>query len=481
MPQLHFLILSFPAQGHINPAIQFAKRLVRTGSHVTFVTSVSAHRRMTNTVTLDGLTYTSFSDGYDDGFKPGDNLLHYMAEIKRHGSQALMDISVAATNEHRPVTFIVYNFLLPWVADLARDLQVPSSLLWIQPASVLNIYYYYFNGYGDFVDKNISNPSFSMELPGLPLLTSKDLPSFFLPTNPQPHTLSLFKELIVTLEKETKARVLVNSFEALEGEALRAIDKFNMVAIGPLIPSAFLDGKDPSDTSFGGDMSFFSSRDYYMEWLNQKPDASVVYVSFGTTSRLSKKQVREIAGGLLESRRPFLWVLRPAPEENDKEEGDVVENMEELKQEGMVIPWCSQVEVLCHRSIGCFVTHCGWNSTLEGLVAGVPMVTFPQWSDQATNAKLIRDVWQTGLRLEVNEAQLVEGDELKRSIEIVMEGGRGEQMRGNAKRWKDLAREAVMDGGSSDKNLNAFVDDVRLLDSPVCGVERILDSASAKT
>ncbi|XP_042519715.1 phloretin 4'-O-glucosyltransferase-like [Macadamia integrifolia] len=470
MLKLHFLVLSFPAQGHINPALQFAKRLVRNGFHVTFITTVSAHRRMTNTATLDGLTYAPFSDGYDDGFKPGNDFPHYMAEIKRLGSQALTDITMAARKEQRPVTCIVYNFLLPWAAELARDLLVPSALLWIQPASVLDIYYHYFNGYGDLIERDISNPSLSIELPGLPLLTSKDFPSFFLPTNTQTHVLPLFKELFGTLEKETKARVLVNSFEALEDEALKAIDKFNMIAIGPLIPSAFLDGKDASDTSFGGDMSY-SSRDY-IEWLNEKPDASVVYVSFGTTSTLSKKQEREIASGLLESRRPFLWVLRPAPEKG-KEEGDVIEIMEELKQGGIVIPWCSQVEVLCHPSIGCFVTHCGWNSTLEGLVAGVPMVTFPQWSDQATNAKLVKDVWRTGLRLEVNEEGLVEGDELKRSVEMVMEGRRGEEMRRNAKRWKDLAREAVMDGGSSDKNLHAFVDEFRL-DSAVCSVEKIV-------
>ncbi|XP_042513739.1 phloretin 4'-O-glucosyltransferase-like [Macadamia integrifolia] len=464
MSQLHFLVISFPAQSHINPALQFAKRLLRTGAHVTFVTSVSARRRMTKTTAIDGLIYASFSDGYDDVFLPSDDFINYMAQLKRCSSQALTDLTLAAAaNERRPVTCIFYNFLLSWVAELARNLQVPSAVLWIQPAALLNLYYYYFNGYSDLIHGNTNDPSFSIELPGLPLLTSKDLPSFLLPSDDNashPHVMPFVQELFQNLEKETKARVLVNSFEALEVEALRAIDKFSIAAIGPLIPSAFLDGKDSLDTSFGGDMMISSSRDY-MDWLNSKPEASVVYVSFGTTSVLSEDQVREIANGLLGSRRPFLWVIRPP---NGKEEVEIVENMEELKKSGMMVPWCSQVEVLCHPSIGCFVTHCGWNSTLEGLVAGVPMVMFPQWSDQATNAKLIKDVWKTGLRLDLNEEGLVEGDEIKRCVEIVMERGEsGEEMRRNAKRWKELAREAVMDGGSSDKNLQALVDEVRLI------------------
>ncbi|KAJ4957159.1 hypothetical protein NE237_013942 [Protea cynaroides] len=473
MPQLHFLVISFPAQGHINPALQFAKRLTRSEAQVTFLTSMSAHRRMTKTATIDGLTYASFSDGYDDVFLPSDDFVNYMVELKRCSSQALTDLTAAAANDRRPVTCIFYNFLLSWVADVARDLHVPSAVLWIQPAAILGLYYYYFNGYADLIHGNNNDPSFSIQLPGLPLLTSRDLPSFLIPSNDNarhPHVMPYVQKLFENLEREIpKARVLVNSFDDLEVEALRAIDKFNIVAIGPLLPSAFLDSKDSSDTSFGGDMMISSSRDY-IDWLNSKPEASVVYISFGTTSSLSKSQVRKIAHGLLESRRPFLWILRQPPEtetetETGKEEGGILDNMEELKQYGMVIPWCSQVEVLCNPSIGCFVTHCGWNSTLESLVAGVPMVTFPQWSDQATNAKLIKDVWKTGLRLGLNEEGLVEGDELKKCVEIVMEGESGAEMRKSAKKWKELAKKAVMDGGSSDKNLQALVDEVRSLQS----------------
>ncbi|XVE81232.1 hypothetical protein DITRI_Ditri15bG0046600 [Diplodiscus trichospermus] len=127
----------------------------------------------------------------------------------------------------------------------------------------------------------------------------------------------------------------------------------------------------------------------------------------------------------------------------------------------MIVPWCSQVEVLSHPSLGCFVTHCGWNSTLESLAAGVPVVAFPQWTDQGTNAKLIEDVWKTGVRVTANEERIVERDEIARCLDLVMEDRKtANEVRKNAEKWKDLAREAAMEGGSLDRNLEAFVDDV---------------------
>ncbi|KAF8391902.1 hypothetical protein HHK36_022242 [Tetracentron sinense] len=458
MVQRHFLLVTFPAQGHINPALQLAKRLIRTGAHVTFITSISAHRRMSKSPTLDGLTFTPFSDGFDNGFNLEDDEeeQRFMSEFRRLGSKTLTDLLVSLANEGRPVTCLIYTLLVPWAAAVARNLQIPSVLFWIQPATVLDIYYYYFNGYGDVITRNGNDPSWFIELPGLPLLTCRDLPSFFLPSNTNLSVLSLIQELLENVVGEAKPTVLVNTFDALEVDAMKAVDKVNLIGIGPLIPSAFLDGKDPLDKSFRGDL-FLGSGDY-MEWLNSKPESSVVYVSFGSMSVLSKRQMEELTKGLLESRRPFLWVIRKP--QNGTEETDS-NDMEELRREGMIVPWCSQVEVLSHPSVGCFVTHCGWNSTLESLVAGVPMVGFPQWTDQGTNAKLIEDVWKIGVRVRVNEEEgIVGSDEIKRCLETVMGEESGEGVRRNAKKWKDLGREAVKEGGSSDRKLREFVDEV---------------------
>ncbi|XP_058200943.1 crocetin glucosyltransferase, chloroplastic-like [Rhododendron vialii] len=459
---VQILLVTFPAQGHINPSLQFVKRLVKMGIHVTFLTAFSAVNRITKSAAAvpRDVTFLGFSDGHDDGFKAGIDYEVYMADLRRCGSEAVAKAITASGDNGKPIVHVVYATLLPWVSQVARDLHVPSTLLWNQPATILDIYYYSFYGYGDVLNESkISDPSWSIELPGLPRLTGRDLPSFLLAPNVYKSALPLFKEHIDTLDEETNPKILVNSFEALEMEALKAIGKLNFVAIGPLIPSAFLDGKDPSDNSFGGDL--LQKSNDYIKWLDSKPRESVIYVAFGSYSALAKQQTEEVARGLLDCGRAFLWVMR-GKENGEKEEEDTMNYEEELEQQGMIVPWCSQVEILSHSSVGCFVSHCGWNSSLESLVSGVPVVAFPQWTDQVTNAKLIEDVWKTGVRLTKNGEGIVDGGEVKRCIEMVMGGGgRGEEMRNNAKKWKNLAREATMEGGSSDKNLKAFVDEVR--------------------
>lgn len=206
----------------------------------------------------------------------------------------------------------------------------------------------------------------------------------------------------------------------------------------------------------------------YKEWLDSQAEGSVIYVSFGTIAVISKRQTEEVARGLLAAGRPFLWVIRQKGNgaegkekvEEEEEEEEELSCREELEKQGMIVPWCSQLEVLSHPSLGCFVTHCGWNSTLETVVCGVPVVAFPQWTDQGTNAKLLEDVWGTGVRVRANnEEGIVESHEIKRCLEIVL-SERREEMKGNAKRWKELAREAAKEGGPSDVNLKAFIENV---------------------
>ncbi|XP_075654127.1 phloretin 4'-O-glucosyltransferase-like [Castanea sativa] len=443
--QSQFVIVTYPAQGHINPAFQFAERLIRLGVHVTFFTTVGAHRRgMIKSPPPDGLSFATYSDGYDDGVVPMEDAQKRRDQLKHNGSKALTDLIVSTAN----IQCIVYTMFLPWVADVARELHLPSALLLIQPAMVFDIYYYYYNGFADVIgDDSDDRPSFSIQLPGLPLLATRDLPSFLLASNPYAFAPAAIQAQFEVLEKESNPRVLVNTFDELEPEALKALEKLNLVAIGPLVPFAILDGRDLSNGSKN-----------YIKWLNSKSESSVIYVSFGSLLVLKKEQMEEIAHGLLDFGRPFLWVIR-AKESGEEEK---LSCREELEQMGMIVPWCSQVEVLSHPSLGCFVTHCGWNSTLESLVLGMPMVAFPQWSDQGTNAKLIEDVWKTGVRVTVNKDGIVEGDEIKRCLELVMgDGERREAIKRNAKKWKELAMKAANEVGSSSyNNLKAFVDEI---------------------
>ncbi|PQQ18454.1 crocetin glucosyltransferase chloroplastic [Prunus yedoensis var. nudiflora] len=235
MVQHRFLFLTYPAQGHINPALQLAKRLIRTtGANVTYVISLYAYRRIVNGSTPNGLTYAPYSDGYDDGFKFSDDVDHYTSELRRAGSQVITDLVAASAKEGHPYTCLVYTILLPWAADLARELHLPSVLAWIQAATLFDVYYYYLSGYKDLIRESFctdtNDPSCSIQLPGLPLdLASRDLPSFMLAANPYNFALPLFEKQFELLERETKPIILVNTFDALEPEALKAIDKYNLI------------------------------------------------------------------------------------------------------------------------------------------------------------------------------------------------------------------------------------------------------------
>ncbi|RVW13517.1 Crocetin glucosyltransferase, chloroplastic [Vitis vinifera] len=176
----HFLLVSYPAQGHINPTLRLAKQLIQTGAQVTFVTTVYAQRHMVKPLSVCGLSFAPFSDGYDDGCENKDNLHHVLSEIKRQGTRKLTELVLECADQGRPVACIVYTMIFDWAQEVARRVQVLSAYFWNQATTVFDIYYYYFNGYGDEVRNKSIDPSSSIELPGLePLFTSRDLPSFY--------------------------------------------------------------------------------------------------------------------------------------------------------------------------------------------------------------------------------------------------------------------------------------------------------------
>ena len=221
--------------------------------------------------------------------------------------------------------------------------------------------------------------------------------------------------------------------------------------IGPTIPSMYLDKRIQGDNQYG--LSFSNpNSEKCMNWLNSCPKQSVVYVSFGSLVEVEAEQIEEVACGLKRSECHFLWVVR-ASETNKLPKGFVDETCEK----GLVISWCPQLEVLANDAVGCFVTHCGWNSTLEALSMGVPMVAIPQWSDQSTNAKYVMDVWKVGLRAEADEKGIVRQEELEKCVKEIMEEERGKEMRMNAIKLSGLAKKTVDQGGTSDKNIDEFI------------------------
>jgi UDP:flavonoid glycosyltransferase YjiC (YdhE family) len=461
MNSRHFLLITCPGQGHINPTLQLAKRLIQAGARVTFATTVRGHREIKAYPSLEGVSDASVSDGFDDGTKPTDDPTHIMSEFKRVGSQTLTKLILSLSNDHHgAVSFLIYSLLLPWAADVARDMGIPSALLCIQSAAAFAIYCHYFNSKDGMYEIYSSNPPSSIQLQGLPPLASTDLPSYLLPNSPHASVLPTFQEHIRTLEKDANPCVLLNTFDALEVEAIKTVDNMNLTTIGPLIPSAVFDGKDGHSDSSSVVCDLFEGSEDYLHWLSSKPTHSVVYVSFGSMVVMQRKQTEEILHGLVESGRPFMWVIRSSENIGREEADDMIKSKSREEEQGLIVPWCSQVEVLCHNSVGCFLTHCGWNSTLESMAAGVPVVACPHFSDQTTNAKLVEEVWGTGIKARVNEEGFVDREEIRKCVEMMMGGGeKGEEIRRNVKRWKSLAAQAVKEGGSSEEHLKLFLVD----------------------
>ncbi|KAL6185530.1 hypothetical protein ACLB2K_041662 [Fragaria x ananassa] len=133
---------------------------------------------------------------------------------------------------------------------------------------------------------------------------------------------------------------------------------------------------------------------------------------------------------------------------------------DQIAEKGLVVTWCKELQVLSHKAVGCFLTHCGWNSALEALSLGVPMVGMPHRADHPTVAKYVKDVWKVGVKVKVNEGSVLK-EEISACIRQVMDKDTGMEFRKAALVWKELAREAADDGGSSDRNIEEFVEKIK--------------------
>ncbi|CAJ2630523.1 unnamed protein product [Trifolium pratense] len=463
----HILLVSYPLQGHINPLLRLAKCLAAKGSSVIFITTEKAGKDMktVNNITdksatpigEGSLTFEFFDDGLEDDDPIKNDLGGYSEQLELVGKQFLSQIIKNHADSNKPVSCIINNPFFPWVCDVAYEHNIPSALLWIQSTAVFTAYYNYFHKLVRFPSD--SEPYIDVQLNSSLVLKHNEIPDFL-------HPLSKYQflgELILGQFKNLSKAfcVLVDSYEELEHDFVDYSSKNSifMRPIGPLFKNPII--KDANNIR--GD--FVKSDDCnIVEWLNTKPRDSVVYISFGTIVYLPQEQVNEIAYGLLDSKVSFLWVIKPPPKEMGLKE-HVLPNgfLEETIERGKVVKWSPQEEVLTHPSLACFITHCGWNSSMEALSIGVPMLTFPAWGDQVTNAKFLVDVFGVGIRLGYGfmENKLITRDVVKKCLLEATTGEKAEELKKNAVKWKKAAENAVADGGSSDRNLDEFIEDIK--------------------
>ncbi|WMV40341.1 hypothetical protein MTR67_033726 [Solanum verrucosum] len=447
----HCLILPFPLQGHINPMLQFSKRLQSKRIKITIAPTKSFLKNMNELST--SVSIETISDGYDDGgIYQAENFVAYTTRFKEVGSDTLAQLIQKLANSGCPVNCIVYDPFLPWAVEVAKNFELISAAFFTQNCAVDNIYYHVHKGVIKLPptqnEEEILIPGFSSTI------EASDVPTFVI--NPEgERILEMLINQFSNLDKVDW--VLINSFYELEKEVIDYMSKiYPIKPIGPTIPLMYLDKRLHDDKEYG--LSVFKPMtNECLNWLNHQPINSVVYVSFGSITNLETEQMEELAWGLKNSNNNFLWVVRST------EESKLPKNfLEELKltsgnNKGLVVSWCPQLQVLEHKSTGCFLTHCGWNSILEAISLGVPMVTMPQWTDQPTNAKLVKDVWEMGVRARQDEKGIVRREVIEECIKLVMEEEKGKVIRENAKKWRELARNVVDEGGSSDKNIEEFI------------------------
>ncbi|XP_042481184.1 anthocyanidin 3-O-glucosyltransferase 5-like [Macadamia integrifolia] len=251
--------------------------------------------------------------------------------------------------------------------------------------------------------------------------------------------------------------ILINTWEDLEPTSLRALREdpilrqimpLPVYPVGPIV----LSPGPPCD----------QSRAECLAWLDQQPLESVIYVSFGSAGRLSEEQLTELALGLGLSGKRFLWVVRP-PVGNDGAffnpggDGDVGLSrylpdgfLSRTQELGLVVPmWAPQVEVLSHPSVGGFLSHCGWNSTLESMLNGVPMIAWPLYAEQRMNATML--VEEVGVSLRTKELptkRVVGREEIEKLVRLVMDK-EGVAVSRRMKEVKESGLRAVGEGGSS--------------------------------
>ncbi|CAH2075694.1 unnamed protein product [Thlaspi arvense] len=468
----HAVMIAFPAQSHIKGLLKLAKILHRRGFYITFVNTEFNQRRFVKAQTPDslvGLPDFQFKTIPDD-LPPSDrdatqDVTALCGSVRRnmlpHFRNLLGRLNDAAPSANPPVTCILSDGSMPFTITAAKELGIPVAVYWTFSACG----FVGFHQYRSLLDRGLTplkdagfleNEYLETKVDWIPGMRDKDvrlkdLPTFFQTTDPNDEIFNLAME---AAERAVEASAFgLHTFDALEPDVLEALSSIfpNMYSIGPLqlLLNRTSNGEDKLE-SLG--YNLWKEEPECLQWLNSKEPGSVVYVNFGSVTVMSQQHLVEFAWGLANSKRYFLWIIRP-----DLVIGEAAvlqpEFAEETKERGLIASWCPQEEVLNHTAVGGFLTHSGWNSTIESLSAGVPMICWPFFGDQPTNCKFTCTTWGVGLRI----ASDVKRDEVEGLVRELMEGDEGKKMKKKAVQWKELAEKAASPGGSSTFNLDKFV------------------------
>ncbi|KAJ0079919.1 hypothetical protein Patl1_23377 [Pistacia atlantica] len=469
-PKVHAVCIPLPAQGHINPMLKLAKLLHLKGFHITFVhTEFNLHRLLNSRGpnALKGLPdfrFETISDGLPSTNPRGIlNLPDLCITMPTHGLRSFRDLitKLNSSTDAPPVSCIIADGVMSFTLKAAQEFGIPEMILFT-PSGCGMLGYLHFEelknrGYFPLKDEScLTNGYLDTVIDWIPAMAGvrlKDLPTFIRTTDPND---TMFNCNLESINNSMKAKGLIlNTFDDLEQESLDVIKtKFlHLYTIGPLsmLHQQLLDTNlEPIEANLWKEDS------KCLEWLDKKEANSVVYVNYGSLIIMNPEQLREFAWGLANSNYEFLWVIRP----NLVDAGEEViskEFKEATRDRGLLVEWCEQEKVLGHPSVGGFLTHCGWNSTLESICEGVPLICWPFFAEQQTNCHYSCSKWGIGMEIDGD----VKREKVMEIVRQLMEGEKGKEMRKRAGEWKERAQVAVRPGGSSYNNFKRLVKELQ--------------------
>ncbi|KAI9120444.1 hypothetical protein K1719_007477 [Acacia pycnantha] len=472
----HTVMIPFPMQSHLNSFIKLSKLLHSRGFHITYVNTEYNHRRLLNSrgpQALDGLSDFRF-ETIPDGLPPSDAdaTQHPPSLCESTAQNCLLPFTKLLQKLHElasrgivpPVTCLISDMAMTFAVQAAQEFKIPIAIYSpINAASYLGLWHgcaLHDKGFIPLKDKShyLTSEYLDAELiwlSGMKNIRLRDLPSFFNTQDPNNHLMiSMAKN---NLKNAQAAQAIVfNTFSELESDALNTLSSIfpPIYTIGPIHLLLSQIQLDPGLECVGSNL--WKEDTTCINWLESKEPKSVVYINFGSVTIMSAEQLYEFAWGLANSKKHFLWIIRP-----DLVDGGSVilspEFLTETKERGHIASWCEQEKVLNHPSVGGFLTHCGWNSMIESVCAGVPMACWPFFADQQTNCRYACAEWGVGIEID-NE---VKREEVEKIVNELMEGEKAKEMRNKVLHWKKTAEEAIIAPvGSSYVNLEKLISQV---------------------
>ncbi|KAL5546027.1 hypothetical protein UlMin_005714 [Ulmus minor] len=477
--QVHFLLFPLMAQGHMIPMVDIARLLAQRGVKITIVTTPYNAARFEAVlaramesglqIQLFLLEFPCEEAGLPDSCQNLDTLPSSQLLLNFFTALSLLEQPAEKlANELIPKpNCIISDMCFPWTINIARMFQIPR--ITFHGFCCFCLFCIKSLADSKFLD-NISSETESFVIPDLPdriQITKDQLPGLI------NQKMKGVGEKILAADMESYG-VIINSFEELEPAYVKEYKKKRRDKVWCVGPVS-LCNKNHTDKAQRGNKSSVDE-DQCLKWLDPWKPSSVVYVCLGSLCNLIPSQLIELGLGLEASNKPFIWVIRGGSKYEEVEKWIMEDGFEErIKGRGLLIRgWAPQVLILSHPSIGGFLTHCGWNSTLEGISTGVPMLTWPLFADQFLNEKLVAQVLDIAISLGVEVPTicgeeekvrvLVKRETIKSGVQQLMdEGEQSKARRERARNLMEKAKKAVEEGGSSHLNITLLIEQIKQL------------------